>query len=227
MKAIALLSGGLDSTLAIRLVLAQGIDIEALNCMSPFCLCSGKSGCGSRARRVADDLGITLRHVNIAEQFIERVKSPQYSYGKRLNPCIDCRILMHRAAKRCMESAGAAFIVTGEVLGQRPKSQYRAALALIEKKSGLEGLVLRPLSAKLLPPSIPERKGWVDQVQAPRDQRTLSTTADGARGRIQHDGLPMPGWRLPPDGSRVQREDEGSNGACRGDARQYPIAQDR
>jgi tRNA-specific 2-thiouridylase len=165
MKALALLSGGLDSTLAIRVVLDQGIDVEAINFVTPFCLCSGKTGCGSHAKKTTERLGLRLRLINIGNEFIERVKSPKYGYGKNLNPCIDCRILMHIKAKACMTSMGASFIITGEVLGQRPKSQHRSALTTIERESGLEGLILRPLSAKLLPPTIPERKGWIDRSQ--------------------------------------------------------------
>lgn len=163
MKALALLSGGLDSTLAIRVVLDQGIEVEAVNFFTPFCLCSRKSGCGYEAKKATDRLGVKLRIFNISIEYIEVIKAPRYGYGKNLNPCIDCRILMHRKAKEYMERIGASFVVTGEVLGQRPMSQHRAALKLIERESGLEGLILRPLSSKLLSPSIPEREGWIDR----------------------------------------------------------------
>ena len=163
MKALALLSGGLDSTLAIRVVLDQGIEVEAVNCFTPFCLCSRKGSCGREAKRAVDRFGIKLRIFNISTEYIEVIKSPRYGYGKNLNPCIDCRIMMHRKARELMEKIGASFIITGEVLGQRPMSQHRTALKIIERESGLEGLVLRPLSAKLLSPSIPEKEGWIDR----------------------------------------------------------------
>ncbi len=163
MKALALLSGGLDSTLAIRVILAQGLDVEAISFVTPFCLCSRKGCCGNEAKKAADKLDVKVSLFKIGAEFLERVKSPKYGYGKNLNPCIDCRILMHTKAKAYMKEAGASFVVTGEVLGQRPKSQHRAALKAIERDSGLEGLVLRPLSARVLPPSIPESAGWIDR----------------------------------------------------------------
>jgi tRNA U34 2-thiouridine synthase MnmA/TrmU len=163
MKALALLSGGLDSTLAIRVTLAQGVAVEAVSFFTPFCMCSRQGGCGNEARKAAGNLGVKLRVFDIGAEFIETVKSPRYGYGKNLNPCIDCRILMYVKARKHMKRVGASFVITGEVLGQRPKSQHRAALKIIEKESGLEGLVLRPLSARLLPPTVPERAGWIDR----------------------------------------------------------------
>ena len=164
MKALALLSGGLDSTLAIKVILDQGIEVEAVNFFTPFCQCSRKSGCGGyEAKRVANRFGMKLKIFNIATEYIAIVKNPKYGYGKNLNPCIDCRIMMHKKAKEYMEEIGALFVITGEVLGQRPMSQHRAALKIIERKSGLEGLVLRPLSAKLLPMTIAEKEGWVNR----------------------------------------------------------------
>ena len=163
MKAIALLSGGLDSTLAVKVVLEEGIEIVALNFFSPFCLCNRKTGCKSIAKKITDEFGIELKVIYVGEEYIEILKNPKHGYGKNLNPCIDCRILMLRHAKELMQEIGASFIITGEVLGQRPMSQHRAALKTIEKESGLEGLILRPLSAKLFPLSIPEKEGWVDR----------------------------------------------------------------
>ncbi len=162
MKAIALLSGGLDSTLALEVILDQGIELETVNFFTPFCLCSRKGGCGGyEAKRVADRLGVKIKIFNISTEYLEIIKRPKYGYGKNLNPCIDCRILMHKRAKEYMKEIGASFVITGEVLGQRPMSQHRRALKIIERESGLEGLILRPLSAKLLPLSIPEREGWI------------------------------------------------------------------
>ena len=164
MKALALLSGGLDSTLAIRVILEQGIEVEAVNFFTPFCQCSRKSGCGGyEAKRVADKFGVKLKVFILTTEYFEIIKAPKYGYGKNLNPCIDCRILMHKKAKKYMEEKDASFIITGEVLGQRPMSQHKAALNLIDKESDLKGLVLRPLSARLLPESIPEKEGWVNR----------------------------------------------------------------
>jgi len=165
MKAIALISGGLDSTLAVKLIKGQGIELMVLNFKTPFCLCDkrGSNGCGNEALKVAHDLGLDLKIINVTDDFFKILKSPQYGYGSNMNPCIDCRILMLRKAKQFMLKVGASFIVTGEVLGQRPMSQHKQALNLIEKEAGLEGLILRPLSAKLLPITIPEQKGWISR----------------------------------------------------------------
>ena len=163
MKAIALLSGGLDSTLGIRIVLDQGIEVEAVNFVTPFCLCSRKIGCGSEAKMVAAKLDIKVKLFSISTQYLGMLKNPKYGYGRNLNPCIDCRILMLRRAGKYMDEVGASFLITGEVLGQRPMSQHRKALKIIESESGFQGLILRPLSARLLPPSIPEKEGWVNR----------------------------------------------------------------
>jgi tRNA U34 2-thiouridine synthase MnmA/TrmU len=165
MKALALLSGGLDSTLAIRVILTQGIEVEALSFTTPFCLCGRGGGCGSEARKAADWMDVKLRVLDLGPEFLECVKNPRYGYGKNVNPCIDCRILMHSRARTYMKEIGASFVITGEVLGQRPKSQHRSALRIIERESGLDGLILRPLSAKLFPPTIPEQEGWVDRAK--------------------------------------------------------------
>ena len=159
-KAVALLSGGLDSTLAVKLVLDQGIDVEAVNFVSPFCLCR-KGGCG--ALEVAKNLNIPLKTITVGEEYLRIVRKPQFGYGKNMNPCIDCRIFMLKKAKKYAEEIGASFIFTGEVLGQRPMSQHRKTLGIIEKEAGLKGKILRPLSAKLLPPTEVERKGLVSR----------------------------------------------------------------
>lgn len=164
MKALALLSGGLDSTLAIKVILEQGLEVEALNFFTAFCQCNRKSGCGGyEAKKVADKFGIKLKVFNLDAEYIQMVKNPKFGYGKNLNPCIDCRIFMHQKAKQYMQQIGASFIITGEVLGQRPMSQHKAALNIIDRESDLKGLVLRPLSAKLLPLTIPEKEGWVER----------------------------------------------------------------
>jgi tRNA-uridine 2-sulfurtransferase len=163
-KALALLSGGLDSTLAVKVMLDQGIEVEALNFTSPFCTCTGKNaGCKSEAVRVASEFNIPIKVMNKGIDYLEVVRNPRHGYGKGLNPCIDCRIFLLRKAKEYMAESGADFVITGEVLGQRPMSQRRDTLRVIEKESGLEGLLLRPLSAKHFSPTIPEQEGWVDR----------------------------------------------------------------
>ncbi|MCM0081022.1 hypothetical protein L4X63_05415 [Geomonas sp. Red32] len=163
-KAIGLLSGGLDSTLAVKVLLEQGIAVEALNFTSPFCTCTGKNaGCKSEAVRVAEEFKIPIKVMHKGADYLEIVRNPKHGYGKGLNPCIDCRIFLLKKAKEYMEEIGADFVFTGEVLGQRPMSQRRDTLRVIERESGLEGLLLRPLSAKHFSPTIPEQEGWVDR----------------------------------------------------------------
>lgn len=164
-KAIALLSGGLDSTIAIKILLDQGIEIEAINFMSPFCTCDRKDGCRHEAKHMSQILNIPLKMFSTGLEYIEIIKNPRFGYGKNLNPCIDCRIFMLNKAKKYMDESGANFLITGEVLGQRPKSQRKDALAIIDRETGLKGLILRPLSAKLLEPTIPEQEGVVDRKQ--------------------------------------------------------------
>ena len=159
-KALALLSGGLDSTLAVKLLLDQGIDVEALNFVSPFCLC-GKSGCG--ASGAARRFGIPLKIVSVGEDYLRAVRKPKHGYGKNMNPCIDCRIFMLKKAKKYARQTGAAFIFTGEVLDERPMSQHLKAMNMIEEEAGLKNRILRPLSAKLLPETSIEKRGLVDR----------------------------------------------------------------
>lgn len=163
MKAIALLSGGLDSTLAARLILDQGIELEALNFMTVFCTCTNKGSTCLASQKAVETLGIPLKIFNISEEYLPILRNPKHGYGRHMNPCIDCRIFILKKAKAYMETSGASFIVTGEVLGQRPMSQRRDAMRLIEKEAGLEGLILRPLSAHLLPITIPEKEGWINR----------------------------------------------------------------
>ena len=155
MKALALLSGGLDSTLAVKLILDQGINVVAINFVSPFCLCK-RGGCG--APEVAKQLGVQLKMISIGQEYLNIVRRPKHGYGKNMNPCLDCRILMLKKAKKYAREIGASFIFTGEVLNQRPMSQRYETLMLIEKEAGLKGQILRPLSAKLLPETLAEKK---------------------------------------------------------------------
>jgi len=163
MKAIALLSGGLDSTLAARILMEQGIELEALNFLTVFCTCTNRGETCLASQKAVDTLGIPLKVINVSEEYLDVVKHPKHGYGSHMNPCIDCRIFMLKRAKVYMERVDASFIVTGEVLGQRPMSQRRDAMRLIEKEAGLEGFILRPLSAQFLPVTVPEKEGWVDR----------------------------------------------------------------
>lgn len=161
-EAVGLLSGGLDSTLAVKLIADQGIEVHLLNFITPFCTCT-RRGCKHEARKVAEKWDLPLSVIAVGEEYVEMVKNPGHGYGKNMNPCIDCRIFFLGKAKDHMEEIGASFIFTGEVLGQRPMSQRRDAMRIIERESGLEGKILRPLSAKLMAPTIPEKEGVVDR----------------------------------------------------------------
>ena len=160
-KVVALLSGGLDSTLAIKMMQEQGFDVSAVAIKTPFCDFDCGRGCGFEIRERADDLDINLKTVYLGDEYIEMLKNPKHGMGAGMNPCIDCRAMMFKAGKKHMDEIGADFIISGEVLGQRPMSQFAPALKKIEKESGLEGKILRPLSGALLPETDPERDGLI------------------------------------------------------------------
>jgi tRNA-uridine 2-sulfurtransferase len=159
-KAVALYSGGLDSTLAILVMQRQGLDVTAITFLNHFgCDISDKSSCSKDPFAASVKFGFQVKLAHLSDKFLEIVKNPKYGHGKNMNPCIDCRILMLKEAKEFMNLTGADFIITGEVLGQRPMSQRKDCFPMIDKAAALKGLVLRPLSAKLLPVTIPEEKG--------------------------------------------------------------------
>jgi tRNA-uridine 2-sulfurtransferase len=172
-KAIGMISGGLDSTLALALVKRQGILVKAVNFYTGLCITETQRRKGGRpdgtiprneALRAAADLEVDIEYVDLSESgYLDMIVAPRYGYGANANPCVDCRIFMMSRAKEIMEREGADFVFTGEVLGQRPKSQRRDTLRTIERESGLDGRLLRPLSARLLPPTIPEKEGLVDR----------------------------------------------------------------
>ena len=161
MKAIALFSGGLDSTLAMKLIIDQGIEVLAININTGF---------GSTKDRLAhmqnmcDQVGAKLKIIDIQSEYLQDVLfDPKHGYGKNFNPCIDCHAKMFAVAKRIMEAEGASFLISGEVMGQRPMSQNKEAMQKVLDESNCEGLLLRPMSAKRLEPTIPEMEGWVDR----------------------------------------------------------------
>lgn len=157
-RALALLSGGLDSALAAKIVKDQGIDVVALHFSSPFIQTSIES-----LKELANELEIPLAVLDFGREHLKAVRSPKRGYGSGMNPCVDCRVSMLRKAKGYARKVKASFLITGDVLGQRPLSQRLEALKAIEREAGLEGKILRPLSAKLLPETEMERKGWVDR----------------------------------------------------------------
>ncbi|MCL0037916.1 hypothetical protein M1N10_02740 [Thermodesulfovibrionales bacterium] len=158
-KAIALYSGGLDSSLAILTIMRQGIEVTAVTFLTDF-------GCYApdmASHRKDQKLGFEVKLCRLTDKFMEIVKRPRFGHGKNMNPCIDCKILMLNEAKELMPMQNAAFIITGDVLGQRPMSQRREILQLIDREVGLEGYILRPLSAKLLKPTIAEQTKIVER----------------------------------------------------------------
>ncbi len=157
-KALSLFSGGLDSILATKLILDQEIDVEAVTFTSQF-ICSEKNK--KAVVEAAKTLGVPLRMVHLGKDYLRLVRSPRHGYGKNMNPCVDCRIFMLKRARKYAREIGADFIFTGEVLDERPMSQRSQILRLVEEESGLSGKLLRPLSAKLLPKSLAEKKGLV------------------------------------------------------------------
>jgi len=162
-KAVSLLSGGLDSILATRIVQDQGVDVLALHFITPF---FGDDKRGREAEVEAAygaKYGIRLRIVDVSDEYLEVLANPRYGYGKNFNPCVDCKIFLIRKAAEIMHREGAQFLITGEVLGQRPMSQRRDAMNAISKQTGVREILLRPLSAKLMPPTAAERNGWVDR----------------------------------------------------------------
>jgi tRNA-specific 2-thiouridylase len=155
--AVGLFSGGLDSALAVKIILEQGVAVIGYYFRTPFL------GGGSRVERLAERLGIELVVDEAGDDYIEMLKAPRFGRGVAFNPCVNCHIFMLRRAGALVLERGASFCFTGEVLGQRPMSQRRHQLELIEKEAGLEGKLLRPLSARLLPPTEAEEEGLVDR----------------------------------------------------------------
>lgn len=172
-KAVVLMSGGLDSTLAAKLLQQQGVEVQGIHFSTGFCLSDHKRATApadadpqklrNEALRAGSDLEVPVELVDLSAEYLEVVFNPKHGYGSNVNPCIDCRIMMLRKAKAYADEIGADFVATGEVMGQRPMSQRRDTMRIIEKESGLEGHLVRPLSAHRLPPTEPENEGLLDR----------------------------------------------------------------
>lgn len=171
-RALLLLSGGLDSTLAIRVLQNAGIEVTAISFVSHF---FGSA----KAKIAAQKMGVELREFEFKQEHLAVVKNPVYGYGQWMNPCIDCHGLMFAKAGEIMKKEGFDFLASGEVLGERPKSQTRSALKCVDKLSGVAGYIVRPLSAKLLEPTIPEMAGKIDR------SKMLDLSGKGRKRQIQ------------------------------------------
>jgi len=169
-KAIALISGGLDSLLAAKVILAEGCHVEGINFYTGFCIEGHTHAIRSQKRKspkrnnalwVAEQLDIELHIIDVTEEYKDVVINPRYGYGAHMNPCLDCKCFMVRKAHEWMLAHDFDFIITGEVVGQRPKSQRRDTMPVVARESGAGERLLRPLCAKNLPPTLPEQAGWV------------------------------------------------------------------
>jgi tRNA U34 2-thiouridine synthase MnmA/TrmU len=171
-KAAALISGGLDSLLAARVIQDQGIHVEGINFYTGFCVEGHTHAIRKRDQKkekrnnalwVAEQLGIKLHIIDIIEEYKQVLTNPRHGYGANLNPCLDCKIFMVHKALEWIGSKGFDFIITGEVIGQRPMSQRKETMPIVSDESGAHDLLLRPLCARNLPLTKPEREGWVDR----------------------------------------------------------------
>ena len=162
-RAISLFSGGLDSICATRLVMAQGVEVVAMKFVSPFFGYDILRDPEGYRSKIKEKFGIEASVYDISEEYLQMLRSPSHGFGKYFNPCIDCKIFMLERAKTMLDELGASFLITGEVLGQRPMSQRRDTLNVIERDSATRSLLLRPLSAKLMNPTEAELRGWVDR----------------------------------------------------------------
>lgn len=171
-KAVALISGGLDSMLAAKVIQAQGVHVEGINFYTGFCHSGHTSAIRNQkddkpkrndALWVAEQLDMPLHIIDIVEEYKEVLTNPQHGYGQFLNPCLDCKIFMMKKAYEWMQENDFDFIITGEVVGQRPKSQRKECMPMVAKNSGAEDRLLRPLCALNLPETLPEQEGWVDR----------------------------------------------------------------
>ncbi len=190
------MSGGLDSQLAIKVLQRAGAHVEAVCFASPFFVDDGT------AARVAEALGVKLHVLDFTDDILALVENPPHGFGGAMNPCIDCHATMIRRAGELMTSLGYDFVSTGEVMGQRPMSQNKQALGIVAKSSGLEGRLIRPLSAKLLEPTIPETEGLLNRdalfdIQGRGRERQIALAAEF--GIVDYPS-PAGGCKLTEDG---------------------------
>lgn len=202
-KAVVLFSGGLDSMLAIRIMQEQEIELEAFNVRTQF------ECCKMEASRMAHEFNVPITVVDTGPEYLRLIENPKNGWGKGINPCVDCRAHMFRLGVKFMEKVGASFLVTGEVMGQRPNSQLKHQLRKVELEAGLPGRILRPLSAKFLPPTEPEIEGIVDREKlygiAGRSRRELMELAE--KYKIKDVPQPSTGCRLTePEYARRAKE---------------------
>jgi len=171
-KAVALISGGLDSLLAAKVMQEQGVHVEGINFFTGFCVEGHTHAIRKKDRArpkrnnalwVAEQLGIKLHIIDVSQPYKDVVINPKHGYGANLNPCLDCKGFMVKNALDWAEANGFDFIITGEVVGQRPMSQRRDTMPVVQRESGAGDRLVRPLCAKLLPPTLPEREGWIDR----------------------------------------------------------------
>ena len=166
-RALALFSGGLDSILAVKVIQNQGVDVLAINFSSPFFGCSPVLDGEPVAAQYARRYDIPYRSIPLGADFLEMIRNPRHGYGSAMNPCIDCKTFMLHCAGKLMKELDADFVITGEVVGQRPMSQRQDTLRIIERDCGLDGLLLRPLSARFMKMTVPEVEGWVNREELP------------------------------------------------------------
>ncbi len=171
-KAVSLISGGLDSMLATKVVMEQGVHVEGINFFTGFCVEGHTHAIRNKDRKkpkrnnalwVAEQLGIKLHIVDVIEEYKDVLLNPKHGYGQNMNPCLDCKGFMVRKAYEWIRANNFDFIITGEVMGQRPMSQRKDTMPVVQRESGAGDLLLRPLCAKHLPPTLPEREGWVER----------------------------------------------------------------
>jgi tRNA-specific 2-thiouridylase len=192
LKALSLFSGGLDSLLAIKLVQEAGIEVEAVHFILPIVDEDAEIKVRHEMQDLADQLGVKVHFIRLSEDYLRILENPKYGYGKGMNPCLDCHIFFITRAKELMNELNADFLVTGEVVGQRPKSQHLGAFPKIDRDTGMEGLIVRPLSARVLPKTIPEEKAWISLDHCPSIQ--------GRQRIVQMDLARRYGLRFQPPG---------------------------
>lgn len=187
-KAVALVSGGLDSMVATKMIIDQGIHVEAINFYTGFCVEGHTHAIRKQDKEkqkrnnalwVAEQLSIKMHIIDVIDEYKDVLVNPKYGYGANMNPCLDCKIFMIKKAKTWAVENGFDFIITGEVIGQRPMSQLKAKMAIVNEQANVESMLLRPLSAKNLPETKPEKEGWVDR------SKLLSITGRSRKQQMQ------------------------------------------